>query len=167
MLSFKSDFSFSSFTFIKSLFSSLGLINLLDQFIEPRKPLYWLTYWFITREIKGCELTTKWIDTLGKVFNKGAFVLVGLGPVMTGACGNSSSAAWKLFETPFGEVLWRPHYIGITNSLVVGDLFNLQHFFPSPKSEKIDNSSPLITWLVLLTSAPIFRLFYPKVTWLA
>ena len=45
----------------------------------------------------------------------------------------------------------------------------MQNSDPGKRKELI-KSKPwlwlLITWLVLLTSAPIFRLFYPKVTWL-
>ena len=53
----------------------------------------------------------------------------------------------------------------------ISNLFNLQSLIqssslPQNQRSKTDNSKPLITWLVLLTSAPIIRLFYTKVTWL-
>ena len=53
----------------------------------------------------------------------------------------------------------------------ISNLFNLQSLIqssslPQNQRSKTDNSKLLITWLVLLTSAPIIRLFYTKVTWL-
>ena len=32
---------------------SLGLINLLEQLIELRKPIYSLNDWFVSKDIKG------------------------------------------------------------------------------------------------------------------
>lgn len=33
----------------------MGLINMLDQLTELRKPVYSLDYWFIINDIKGYE----------------------------------------------------------------------------------------------------------------
>ena len=42
-----------------SMTTSLGLVNLLEQFTELRKHIYSLEYWFITKDIKGYKSTVR------------------------------------------------------------------------------------------------------------
>ena len=52
----------------------LASINFLEWLTELRKAIYFLDYWFITKDIKGYESTARWRDTLGKIWRKGSGV---------------------------------------------------------------------------------------------
>ena len=69
------------------------LSNLSEQLIELRKPVYFLHYRLITKDIKDYESTARYRDTQGSILNKDTSVSWSLGP-----------PRWNM------EVLWAPYF---------------------------------------------------------